>query len=90
MGPKFAVPFAQHRGSAPPADRARPAAAIAFSILFLGPEILRSWCGQSNLTVRHPWIVAFLFGLLHGAACPSRCGCGGYRGIWWAAWGRIG
>lgn len=42
-------------------------AAIAFSILFLGPEIVRSWRGQSSLTIRHPWIVAFLFGLLHGA-----------------------
>jgi hydrogenase/urease accessory protein HupE len=42
-------------------------AAIAFSILFLGPEIVRSWRGQSSLTIRHPWVVAFLFGLLHGA-----------------------
>jgi hydrogenase/urease accessory protein HupE len=42
-------------------------AAIAFSILFLGPEIVRTWRGQSSLTIRHPWVVAFLFGLLHGA-----------------------
>jgi hydrogenase/urease accessory protein HupE len=41
-------------------------AAIALSILFLGPEIVRSWRGQTSLTIRHPWVVAFAFGLLHG------------------------
>jgi hypothetical protein len=41
-------------------------AAIALSILFLGPEIVRFWRGQTSLTIRRPWIVAFLFGLLHG------------------------
>jgi len=29
-------------------------AAIAFSILFLGPEIVRTWRGQSSLTLRPP------------------------------------
>jgi hydrogenase/urease accessory protein HupE len=41
-------------------------AAIALSILFLGPEIVRSWRGETSLTIRKPWIVAFLFGLIHG------------------------
>jgi hydrogenase/urease accessory protein HupE len=41
-------------------------AAIALSILFLGPEVVRSWRGKTSLTIRHPWVVAFLFGLLHG------------------------
>jgi hydrogenase/urease accessory protein HupE len=41
-------------------------AAIALSILFLGPEIVRSWRGETSFTIRHPWIVAFVFGLLHG------------------------
>ena len=41
-------------------------AAIALSILFLGPEIVKSWRGETSLTIRHPWVVAFLFGLLHG------------------------
>jgi hydrogenase/urease accessory protein HupE len=41
-------------------------AAIALSILFLGPEIVRSWRGGTSLTLRHPWVVAFVFGLLHG------------------------
>ena len=41
-------------------------AAIALSILFLGPEIVRVWRGQTSFTIRHPWVVAFVFGLLHG------------------------
>jgi len=41
-------------------------AAIAMSIFFLGPEIIRTWRGETSLTIRYPWIVAFLFGLLHG------------------------
>ena len=41
-------------------------AAIALSILFLGPEIVRSWRGGTSFTIRHPWVVAFAFGLLHG------------------------
>ena len=41
-------------------------ATIALSILFLGPEIVRSWRGGTSLTLRHPWVVAFAFGLLHG------------------------
>jgi hydrogenase/urease accessory protein HupE len=39
---------------------------IALSILFLGPEIVRSWRGGTSLTIRHPWVIAFAFGLLHG------------------------
>jgi hypothetical protein len=41
-------------------------AAIALSILFLGPEIVRVWHGETSFTLRHPWVVAFAFGLLHG------------------------
>ncbi|MFN0056647.1 MAG: HupE/UreJ family protein [Planctomycetales bacterium] len=46
-------------------------AAIALSILFLGPEVIRVWRGESSFTIRHPWIVAFLFGLLHGFGFAS-------------------
>ena len=46
-------------------------AAIALSILFLGPEIVRTWRGESSFTIRHPWAVAFLFGLLHGFGFAS-------------------
>jgi hydrogenase/urease accessory protein HupE len=41
-------------------------AAIAVSILFLGPEIVRRWRGGTSFTIRNPWVVAFAFGLLHG------------------------
>ena len=46
-------------------------AAIAWSILFLGPEIVRRWRGQTSFAIRHPWIVAFAFGLLHGFGFAS-------------------
>lgn len=46
-------------------------AAIALSILFLGPEIVRRWRGQTSFTIRHPWIAAFAFGLLHGFGFAS-------------------
>jgi hypothetical protein len=46
-------------------------AAIALSILFLGPEIIRAGRGDTSLTLRHPWVVAFAFGLLHGFGFAS-------------------
>ena len=46
-------------------------AAIALSILFLGPELVRAWRGETSLTQRRPWLVAFLFGLLHGFGFAS-------------------
>jgi hypothetical protein len=46
-------------------------AAIALSILFLGPEIVRAGRGDTSLTLRHPWMVAFAFGLLHGFGFAS-------------------
>lgn len=46
-------------------------ATIALSILFLGPEIVRVWRGQTSFTIRHPWIVSFAFGLLHGFGFAS-------------------
>ncbi|HYA21260.1 MAG TPA: HupE/UreJ family protein [Burkholderiales bacterium] len=46
-------------------------AAIALSILFLGPEVVRSWRGETSFTIRHPWVVAFAFGLLHGFGFAS-------------------
>lgn len=41
-------------------------ASIALSIVFLATEIIHSRAGRPGLTYRQPWIVAFLFGLLHG------------------------
>ncbi len=46
-------------------------ALIALSILFLAPEIIRARSGGTSLTVRHPWVVAFAFGLLHGMGFAS-------------------
>jgi hypothetical protein len=46
-------------------------AAIALSILFLGPEIVRTRRGETSMTIRHPWVVAFAFGLLHGFGFAS-------------------
>jgi len=46
-------------------------AAIALSILFLGPEIVRVWRGETSFTIQHPWVVAFGFGLLHGFGFAS-------------------
>ncbi len=46
-------------------------AAIALSILFLGPEIVRSWRGEGSFTIKNPWVVAFAFGLLHGFGFAS-------------------
>ena len=46
-------------------------AGIALSILFLGPEIVRSWRGETSFTIRNPWVVAFAFGLLHGFGFAS-------------------
>jgi hydrogenase/urease accessory protein HupE len=46
-------------------------AAIALSILFLGPEMVRARRGETSLTIRHPWVVAFAFGLLHGFGFAS-------------------
>jgi HupE / UreJ protein len=46
---------------------ARPVdVAIALSIVFLAAEILHARQGRPGLTSRMPWVVAFLFGLLHG------------------------
>jgi hydrogenase/urease accessory protein HupE len=46
-------------------------AAIALSILFLGPEIVRCWRGETSFTIQHPWVVAFAFGLIHGFGFAS-------------------
>jgi hypothetical protein len=41
-------------------------AVVALSIMFLAAELLRPAGEGLRLTERHPWIVAFAFGLLHG------------------------
>ncbi len=46
-------------------------ALIALSILFLAPEVIRARRGGTSASIRHPWIVAFAFGLLHGMGFAS-------------------
>ena len=41
-------------------------AVIALSIVFVAAEILRDRQGRVGITARAPWIVAFMFGLMHG------------------------
>jgi hydrogenase/urease accessory protein HupE len=41
-------------------------AVIALSILFLATEIIHSRQGRTGVAAQWPWVVAFLFGLLHG------------------------
>ena len=41
-------------------------AAIALSILFMGTEVVRFLRGRTSFTLRHPWLLACGFGLLHG------------------------
>ena len=48
-----------------PANRAG-SIVIALSIMFLAVEIIKQQPGQMRLSERVPWLVAFLFGLLHG------------------------
>jgi hydrogenase/urease accessory protein HupE len=41
-------------------------ATIALSIVFLALELVRHYQGRDGLTYHYPWVVAFVFGLLHG------------------------
>jgi hydrogenase/urease accessory protein HupE len=41
-------------------------AAIALSIVFLGVELVHHYQGKNGLAFKFPWLVSFLFGLLHG------------------------
>ncbi len=41
-------------------------AVIALSIVFVASEIVHGLEGRPGLTARKPWVVAFVFGLLHG------------------------
>ena len=41
-------------------------AVIALSIVFLAVELVHYMNGLKGITARFPWIVAFIFGLLHG------------------------
>ena len=46
-------------------------ACIALSIVFVGVEIVKQQRGETGLTARYPWAVAFTFGLVHGIGFAS-------------------
>ena len=48
------------------APQAPVEATIALSVMFVAAEILHRAQGRSGLAARAPWVVAFVFGLLHG------------------------
>lgn len=49
-------------------------AVIALSIVFVASEVLRTQRGHACLTAHAPWLVAFVFGLLHGFGFASALG----------------
>jgi len=57
-----------------PVDRAPIEAAIALSIILLAREIVVAERGLVHLTHRKPWLVAFVFGLLHGLGFAGALG----------------
>jgi len=57
-----------------PLDRAPIEAAIALSIVMLAREIVVADRGVMHLTHRMPWLVAFVFGLLHGLGFAGALG----------------
>ena len=57
-----------------PVDRAPIEAAIALSIILLAREIAVADRGLLHLTHRKPWLVAFIFGLLHGLGFAGALG----------------
>lgn len=63
-----------------PVDRAPVEAAIALSILLLAREIVVGTRGTFHLVHRRPWLVAFVFGLLHGLGFAGALGDLGIRG----------
>jgi len=46
-------------------------AAIALSIVFLAVELLRHYKGANGFAYYYPWVVSFMFGLLHGLGFAS-------------------
>ncbi len=47
---------------------------IALSIVILAYEIMRDYRGISGLSTRYPWLVIFIFGLMHGLGFAGALG----------------
>jgi hydrogenase/urease accessory protein HupE len=43
-------------------------ALVALSIVYVAVEVVHLYRGQRGLTQRYPWLIALVFGLLHGSA----------------------
>ena len=41
---------------------------VALSVLFVAVELVDGYRGRGGLATRYPWLIALVFGLLHGAA----------------------
>jgi hydrogenase/urease accessory protein HupE len=63
-----------------PISRGPIEATIALSIVLLAREIVVGARGSTHLVRRRPWLVAFLFGLLHGLGFAGALGAIGLRG----------
>jgi hydrogenase/urease accessory protein HupE len=62
-----------------PVDRGPVEAAIALSIVLVAREVVMGFRGHTHLVHRRPWLVAFLFGLLHGLGFAGALGQIGLR-----------
>lgn len=63
-----------------PVARGPVEAAIALSIILLAREVVMGHRGRESLVHRQPWVVAFVFGLLHGLGFAQALGAIGLRG----------
>lgn len=63
-----------------PVSRGPVEAGIALSIVLLAREIIAGHRGRRHLVHRWPWVVAFVFGLLHGLGFAGALGDIGLRG----------
>lgn len=62
-----------------PVARGPVEAAIALSIVLLAREVVMGHRGHKSLVHRQPWVVAFVFGLLHGLGFAQALGAIGLR-----------
>jgi hydrogenase/urease accessory protein HupE len=44
---------------------------VVLSIVFVASEVVHSYRGKAGVSARHPWLIAFMFGLIHGSAFAS-------------------
>src|SRR5271167_2424193 len=52
-------------------DPSSPLSKMPFAKELIVHDAVKTWRGESSFTIRHPWVVAFVFGLLHGFGFAS-------------------